>query len=286
MARARTLKPSFFKNEKVVARSFPARLLYEGLWTLADRRGILKDKPQWIKMEVFPADSLDVNALLGELAERREDEDCPLIRRYERHGFKCIIICGFAQHNHPHPNEQANDLPMPGSSACAEVVVNASDATDIGINREHSGKAASNPSLSPLPITLSPIPTPCVSTQTATAPEKELPWFDRWWREWPPGGRKKGKADSRRKWLRAKLEPLGEEIVSALRRCKVSRDWTKNDGEFIPLPMTWLNQTPWETDPAEQVGTTPEPSAPEGANGEYRDPTDEDIAEYRKAVAP
>ena len=139
MARARNLKPSFFRNEKLVARSFASRLLYAGLWTLADRRGILKDRPAWIEMEVFPADTVDVEALLNELADWREDEDEPLIYRYEVDGKRCIFIPGFAQHNRPHKDEKKSDLPdapplvrPPRAEPCAQVVANTTDYIEAG----------------------------------------------------------------------------------------------------------------------------------------------------------
>lgn len=151
MARARNLKPSFFRNEKLVARSFASRLLYAGLWTLADRRGILKDKPKWIEMEVFPADTVDIIALLDELADWRDGEDEPLIHRYEVDGKRCIYVCGFAQHNRPHRDEKENTLPEPTplvrpsrAEPCAEVVVNNGDTILAGKKTgQHEEKPAS-----------------------------------------------------------------------------------------------------------------------------------------------
>ena len=62
MARARNIKPSFFTNEDLVELPFEDRLLFIGLWTLADREGRLEDRPKRIKMAVFPADNVDVDA--------------------------------------------------------------------------------------------------------------------------------------------------------------------------------------------------------------------------------
>jgi hypothetical protein len=67
MARARNIKPSFFTNEELVELPFSTRLLFIGLWTLADREGRLEDRPKRIKMAIFPADNIDVDAALGEL---------------------------------------------------------------------------------------------------------------------------------------------------------------------------------------------------------------------------
>ena len=56
MARARNIKPGFFRNSDLVELPMDARLLFIGLWTLADRMGRLEDRPKQIKMEIFPAE--------------------------------------------------------------------------------------------------------------------------------------------------------------------------------------------------------------------------------------
>jgi hypothetical protein len=81
----------------------------------------------------------------------------------------------------------------------------------------------------------------------------EDPGFAGFWKEYPRGERKQGKAKCLRHWKRAGLEPIAEQVIESLQRCKASYDWTKNGGEFIPLPLTWLNRAPWETDPADLV---------------------------------
>ena len=54
--RARNIKPGFFKNDTLAELEFAARLLFIGLWGLADRAGRLEDRPKKIKAEVFPYD--------------------------------------------------------------------------------------------------------------------------------------------------------------------------------------------------------------------------------------
>src|SRR5262245_4448792 len=61
MARARLLKPGFFTNEDLVELPPAARLLFAGLWTLADREGRLEDRPKRIKLAVLPYDDVDVD---------------------------------------------------------------------------------------------------------------------------------------------------------------------------------------------------------------------------------
>lgn len=107
MARARNIKPRFFRDDELVEASPWARLLFIGLWTLADRRGVAEDRPKWIKMELFPGDDVDVDALLSEL------EGVGKIQRYEAGGKRGIWIPGFVKHQNPHHREADNDLPLP-----------------------------------------------------------------------------------------------------------------------------------------------------------------------------
>lgn len=99
------MKPSFFQNEQLAELPFEARLLFVGLWCLADREGRLEDRPKRIKMHIFPADSIDVEPLLDGL------ESQGLIERYEAHGIACIYIPKFVEHQRPHQNETPSKLP-------------------------------------------------------------------------------------------------------------------------------------------------------------------------------
>lgn len=110
MARARNIKPGFFTNPEVVEVSFEARLLFIALWTLADREGRLEDRPKKIKMAAFPADSVDVDQMLEELA------DVGLIERYLVGGMRLINIPNFRKHQSPHHKEPPSTLPPPGAS--------------------------------------------------------------------------------------------------------------------------------------------------------------------------
>lgn len=105
MARARNIKPGFFRNADLVELSFEARLLFIGLWTIADREGRLEDRPKQIKMELFPADNMDCDVLLAQLAAIN------MIERYSHDGARYIQVVSFAKHQNPHRDEKASTLP-------------------------------------------------------------------------------------------------------------------------------------------------------------------------------
>ena len=107
MARARNIKPGFYKNEDLAECSVWARLLFPGLWMLADRSGRLEDRPKRIKGEIFPFDTVDVDPLLDELQAWK------FITRYEIDGVRYIQIVGFERHQVPHIKEKASAIPPP-----------------------------------------------------------------------------------------------------------------------------------------------------------------------------
>jgi len=68
--------------------------------------------------------------------------------------------------------------------------------------------------------------------------------FDKFWADYP---KKVAKEVARKSF--AKLRPdavLLETILGAITVQKTSAQWTKDNGEFIPHPSTWLNQRRWE----------------------------------------
>lgn len=107
MARARNIKPAFFTNELLGTEDPMVSLTFIGLWCLADKVGILEDRPLRIKAELFPyRDGLDVNGYLTVLAR------LGFIVRYENDGRHFIQVCNFRRHQSPHNTEKGKGFPF------------------------------------------------------------------------------------------------------------------------------------------------------------------------------
>lgn len=107
MARARNIKPAFFTNELLGTEDPMVSLTFVGLWCLADKVGILEDRPLRIKAELFPyRESLDVNGYLTVLAR------LGFIVRYENEGRRFIQVCNFRKHQSPHNTEKGKGFPF------------------------------------------------------------------------------------------------------------------------------------------------------------------------------
>lgn len=102
----------------------------------------------------------------------------------------------------------------------------------------------------PGPVEPSPVNPPLVSIEgkqglnKAASTEKPMAEaFEVFWKLYP---NKKSKKDARKAW--EKLKPsadLRQTLMTALGNHRVSRDWTKDDGQFVPMASTWLNGERW-----------------------------------------
>lgn len=115
--RSRDLRPGFFTNEHLVQLHPLTRILFQGLWCMADRDGILEDRPLKIKMQVLPADDHDVNAALDDLAGAEVHEgELPLLVRYaDSLGKRLLFIPGFTSNQNVHPKESSQGYEKPAS---------------------------------------------------------------------------------------------------------------------------------------------------------------------------
>ena len=150
MARSRNIKPNFFLNEDLAACNPLARLLFAGLWGVADREGRLEDRPKRLKAAILPYDDCDPGSLLDELAARG------FIHRYQVDERRFITIPTFGKHQNPHCKEADSSIPAPDSHRAG--VVKASE--------KHQPCPAD--SLNPITDSLSPDSlTPSVPAQTS-----------------------------------------------------------------------------------------------------------------------
>lgn len=132
MARARNIKPSFFKNELLGEADPLLGLLFISLWTLADKEGRLEDRPLRIKAETFPyREGIDINGYLTEL-QRLE-----FIDRYSVDGIAIIQVVNFSKHQSPHSTEKKSELPCKPINTPLTVkqpLNNESTNVDVNIN--------------------------------------------------------------------------------------------------------------------------------------------------------
>jgi len=245
MARARNIKPGFFRNADLVELPYEARLLFIGLWTIADRKGRLEDRPKQIKMELFPADNLDCDALLDELVK------IGVVTRYQHGDSRYLQVVNFERHQNPHKDEKASSIPGP----CDD------DAETLDAQGVHGASTVPAPctggdntvAIGLIPDSRSLIPdsrntplTPQGGRQARKASDdstESVPGFDAFYAAYP---RKVGRGAAAKAWAKlAPNEALQTTILGALAAQKPHLDRREN-GRYIPHPATWLNAGHWD----------------------------------------
>lgn len=130
MARARNIKPAFFDNDELAEIPALGRLLFIGLWTLADHNGNLEWREKRVKKQLLAYDDCDINELANNL------DKSGFVRFYSDGEKTYLNIVNFTKHQNPHKNERVkgSDIPV-FKNEMAQVI----DSKGVEINRDKSG---------------------------------------------------------------------------------------------------------------------------------------------------
>ncbi|NKC30189.1 hypothetical protein [Falsiroseomonas selenitidurans] len=122
MARIRSVHPGQWTDEEFVSCSMPARLLALALRNVADDQGVFEWKMLTLKMQLFPADTVDIAALLDELAASGQ------VRRFAVGERQFGAIRNFRRWQRPEKPKPVHPLP---DEMLAYVGLSASDRVPI-----------------------------------------------------------------------------------------------------------------------------------------------------------
>lgn len=242
MARMRYVKPEFWTDAKIVGLSFPARLLFIGMWNFAlCDQGHVEDDVLRLKMQVFPADAVDVAALVEELlrsgrVERLEASD----------GHTYLHVVHLSDHQKVDPRwtprcpacKNADDLaakPLPDSpklpgtqESLGELSGTLPNSPQEGIGGEGIGGERRTTSSGK------------AGRARATAPPER---FDDFWAAYP---RKDAKGRAVPAYRSALKRASADEIIEGALRY---RDDPNREAAFTALPASWLNADRWGDGP-------------------------------------
>jgi len=152
MARIRSIKPTFFKSDDVVALTLAARFTWIGLWVHADDYGRAIDDARLVKGDVWLLEDDVTVAIVAELLDELERKG--RIRRYEVDGKRYLEIVNFAKHQvinkksrvaHPAPpwgNSGSPTGALPSSSATTPIGERTEGEGEGEVEKEVEGEAA------------------------------------------------------------------------------------------------------------------------------------------------
>jgi hypothetical protein len=75
---------------------------------------------------------------------------------------------------------------------------------------------------------------------------EEKDGFALFWTTWPNNDRKGGKAKCLELWKRGRLEDDAARILAHVEAMKATPKWREAGGEFVPMPLTYLNGRRWD----------------------------------------
>ena len=213
--RSRNIKPGFFKNEDLADCDPLTRLLFIGLWCLADRCGRFEYRSRKIKAEVLPYDNCRVEKMMEKLSQKG------FIKIYEVDSVQYVEIINFKKHQICHIKEVESNIPTPD---------------------QHSVETVLKPDQHQINTSYNLILNTDTNIHRHAAGEKE---FAEFWKAYPSKIEKKYALKC---WLKlnGKRPPL-ETILEAIQNQK---EWRENaNGQFRPEwkhPATWINKGCWD----------------------------------------
>lgn len=222
----RILREGILTSERVAQLGWTDEVFYRRLMSIVDDFGRYTANPTLLRAALYPLQLEKVSdSDIGKWL--LATEKAGLVRVYPASdGKRYLEVQDFRQHarakisKYPQPPPNA---PQPPRIRTADAV-HAHDNSDAHAPVFVFGDEGDNP------------PTPHGG-------------FARFWAEWPDHPRKVAKKQCAEKWLRKGCEAIAEVVIAAVREHRASEQWQRDDGEYIPAPLVWLNQARWEGKP-------------------------------------
>ncbi len=161
--KTRMIRPEFWTDEKIVLLTPYARLLFIGLWQLADDDGRFEWAAGRIKLQLFPADDLDIGPFWAELG------GSGLVTQYSVGGKDYGSIPNFLKHQKIHPDRPSRLPPPPANSGPVRAGLGEFGPVRAGFLPKKSLSLPS-PSPSPIPDSEKTPPTPPSGGEAASPP--------------------------------------------------------------------------------------------------------------------
>ena len=228
----RILKESIKSSPQIDSLSWFEEVLYYRLIVSADDYGCMDGRTILLKNELFPLKDTVTKKAVDDAINHLASVG--LLRKYTANGMPYLFFPTWEKHqrvrNHyrKYPEPPENFL----TDTCQSI-----DGQMAATCLHESN----------------PIQSESISESESNASAGACGAFDRFWSAYP---KKVGKEAARKAFAKVKA-PI-DILIAAIEQQKTSRQWTKDNGQYIPNPATWLNQGRWEDEgytPAKKVYT-------------------------------
>ena len=221
----RILKDSICDSETINSlKKWQYEVMFYRLLTKCDDYGRFDGRPKIIKSALFP---LKDDLTLKEVCDGLQAlANAGLVVLYESEGRPFLYLPTWDKHQTI--RAKRSKYPAPDDSLQASAIICKQMQADASICSRN-------------PIQSNPIQSESESESESDTRARAEAAFEAFWSEYP---KKVGKGAALKAFQKVKKEayPL---LVPAVQRQKLSAQWQKDGGQYIPNPATWLNQERW-----------------------------------------
>ena len=208
---SRIIREAILSSEKMASLNWPEEVFYRRIMSIVDDYGRYEANPQLLRSRCYPlqTDAVRVTDISRWMAAC---QTAGLILCYAVLGKQYLEVLNFQQQQ-----RTASKFPQPPAvdNACKQMIANAHLVVSV------SGVVSDTPSAA-----------------------QKVDRFEEFWKAYP---KKKAKDDAKKAFDKRKPDQqLLENMLAAIEVQAASDDWTKDGGQFIPYPATWLNQARWD----------------------------------------
>jgi len=188
----------------------------------ADDYGCFDAREAVVKSRLFPLKDTMKLSEVGKILDRLAEVG--LIVRYTKDGkpFLCVNKWG----EHQRLRVSRHKYPTPDEADCGSLPQVAASCGEKSLESESESESESE-----------------IESESEKRKAQET-WFEKFWKAYP---RKVNRVGARKAFDKIKPdEALLERMVAAIGKQIESEQWTKDGGQYIPHPATWLNGHRWE----------------------------------------
>ena len=238
----RIIKESICTSESLSKISAQAERLFMRLIVKADDFGLYYGNTKIIMGNCFPLIKIkesDLEKWLGELEKEN------IISFYKAEDGKIYLKLNSWDENQTRRATKSKfPLPHAFESNCMQANANVSVNENVNENVNEERERSS-----------------CAKAQAREA-------FEKFWEAYP---KKRSKGDAEKAFEQLNVHKSSElltKMLSALERAKTCDQWTRDNGQYIPYPGTWIRAKGWEDDYSENQA---KPAAKGAAQKNYKD---------------
>ena len=221
----RIIKESICRSDTVNELSWFEEILFYRLIVNCDDFGRFDARPAIIKGSVFPLKSVTEKQILDALSKL---STVGIVYLYDVDGKPYLQFVTWEHHQRIRNSKEKYPAPSDEFIAIAETCGELRRVVARAGAESNPIQSESNPNPNPNPNSV------CTDL------------FERFYRAYP---KHVAKADAEKAFKKLKADDaLVERMVTAIEAQKKSKQWLKDDGQFIPHPATWLNRHEWENE--------------------------------------